>query len=424
MAASTAEGPECYSFSRCLLLRLSESIRETLSRTPYAPPEGASVSIKSLVESLLPSGDREAQEGFRKEVRDFFLCCAALAAAEGDESPTLFWVTKDLIFASKSALRELSRAASFESEQQMVIGLLPDVLPALKGVIKESCVDTEEEEVIAASAKAPVGYAIVAAHQFRWLVSQVAYPDLGKLLWLVIPCALTSLDHWSAEVKEQGIVSFIHIVKNVNSAELGWYEEAVLDVCCRNILAADELWDRIVEVSVLLLTSTQQTNPRSPWFERMLNEMLGHLERQPFKKERRIAWLAQIEPVFDVMGLFILAHFRRIFNLFFQWMHADDEETILLVLERLKTIIKLTWIRKSPYFERLVDELTLLYKETAVRKNREPLRIQILQLLVLLQQCKGSQFEKAWEKHMNDPDLTMMISSFNNLLNETLQQVP
>ncbi|RRT65386.1 hypothetical protein B296_00032679, partial [Ensete ventricosum] len=187
------------------LSRLSESIRETLSRTPYAPPEGASVSIKSILESLLPSGDREAQEGFRKEVREFFLCCAALASAEGDESPTLFWVTKDLIFASKSALRELSRAASFESEQEMVIGLLPDVLPAVKGVIKESCVDTEEEDVIAASAKAPVAYAIVAAHQFRWLVSQVcllvAYPDLGKLLWLVIPCALTSLDHWSAEVK-------------------------------------------------------------------------------------------------------------------------------------------------------------------------------------------------------------------------------
>lgn len=71
----------------------------------------------------------------------------------------------------------------------------------------------------------------------------------------------------------------------------------------------------------------------------MLNEMLGHLERQPFKKERRIAWLAQIEPVFDVMGLFILAHFRRIFNLFFQWMHADDEETILLVRSKGNAVI-------------------------------------------------------------------------------------
>ncbi|WOK94065.1 hypothetical protein Cni_G02767 [Canna indica] len=419
MSPRTAGESKCYSLPRSLLVRLSEPIRETLSRTPYTPPEGAAVSVKSLLESLLPSDDEPPEERFRKEVCDFVLCCAALAAAESDDSPTLFWVTKDLISMAKSALRQLASAVSFESERELVIGLMPDVLPVVKGVIKETCVDTEEDDVIAASAKAPVAYAMVAAHQFRWLVLQVAYPDLGKLLWLVIPCALTSLDHWSTEVKEQGIAIFIHIVKNVNAAELSWYEEAVLDVCCRNIPGADELWHHVVEVSVLLLTSTQRTNPRSPWFERILSEMLGHLERQPFNIERRVAWLTQIEPIFDVMGLFILAHFKRIFNLFFQWMHADDEKTIVLVLQRLHTIIKLTWIRKSPHFERLVDELTLLYKETALRKNRDVIRNQILKLLVLLQQCKGSQFEKAWDKHKNDPDLTMMISSFNDLLNET-----
>ena len=63
----------------------------------------------------------------------------------------------------------------------------------------------------------------------------------------------------------------------------------------------------------------------------MLSEMLSHLERQPFNKERRIAWLLLIEPVFDAMGLVLLAHFRRIFPLFFQWMHADDDKTVLLV---------------------------------------------------------------------------------------------
>lgn len=63
----------------------------------------------------------------------------------------------------------------------------------------------------------------------------------------------------------------------------------------------------------------------------MLSEMLSHLERQPFNKERRIAWLLLIGPVFDAMGLVLLAHFRRIFSLFFQWMHVDDEKTVLLV---------------------------------------------------------------------------------------------
>lgn len=62
------------------------------------------------------------------------------------------------------------------------------------------------------------------------------------------------------------MASFVHIANNVASAELSWYEEAILDACCRNIPASDELWYRVVEVSVLLLTCTQQSNPRSPWY--------------------------------------------------------------------------------------------------------------------------------------------------------------
>nr|CAD1827553.1 unnamed protein product [Ananas comosus var. bracteatus] len=154
----------------------------------------------------------------------------------------------------------------------------------------------------------------------------------------------------------------------------------------------------------------------------MLNEMFSHLERQPLNKDRRIAWLTVIEPILDVMQLFILAHFRRLFPLFFLWMHADDDETVFLVLERLKTVIKLTWVRKSHYTERLVGELILVYKESATRKNCEVFRHHILQLLSLLQRCKGLQFETAWNKHKNDPDLTMLISSFSHQTTETLQQ--
>ncbi|KAJ0985086.1 hypothetical protein J5N97_003442 [Dioscorea zingiberensis] len=407
--------PRCYSLPRSLLLRLSSPIRESLSQTPYAPPEGSAISIKSLLEDLLPHRNQVSDDEFRVEIRDFILCCAAMAASEGVEFPAVYWIPGDLARASILALREMAVAVGLSSEREMVAEMMPEVVVQLKEVIKESCIDPDSEEVVAASAKAPVACAVLAAHQFRWLASQVLYPNLGKIMWLLIPCALTALDHWSPEVKEQGMVTFIHVAKNVTVAELAWYEDAILDACCRNIASSDELWHLVVEVSVLMLTFMEGKNPRSSWFEQILNEMLGHLERQPMNKERRVAWLLLIEPVFNAMGLVLLAHFRRIFSLFFHWMHADDDKTVILVLERLNAIIKLTWIRKSPYFQRLVDELIQLYKESATKKSREVIRSHIMQTLILLQKCQGSCFEAAWNKHNSDPNLTMLTSLFHNL---------
>lgn len=53
--------------------------------------------------------------------------------------------------------------------------LMREVLPLLKDRIKESSIDKLEDgdEVSAASARVPVGFAIVAAYQFRWFVTQV-----------------------------------------------------------------------------------------------------------------------------------------------------------------------------------------------------------------------------------------------------------
>ena len=93
-------------------------------------------------------------------------------------------------------------------------------------------------------------------------------------------------------------------------------------------------------------------------------------------KERRISWLRHIQPVFQIMGLFLLAHFKRIFNLLFQWIHANDDETLILVillafcmylyyfyaitginliyqfwqvLERIHTVASVTSLRRSPF---------------------------------------------------------------------------
>ncbi|CAA3015314.1 uncharacterized protein At2g39910 isoform X2 [Olea europaea subsp. europaea] len=417
------------------LVQLSQTLKLNLSETPYNPPEGSpNVAIKSTLQDLLPNPNI-SEANFRTHVKDFVLCCASLASALNSSTEHLSWIPNSLSFSALSALEDFASAyynssnvkdsikigeleldlRFLESAKRLVIELISEVLPLLKDKIKESAIDASDDGdgISAASAKAPVAYAIVAAYQFRWFVTQVDGPILGKLCPLVVPCALTALDHWSQEVKGQGMISFIHLGKIVNAADFGSYVDVILDACCQNVASDDEIWDYVVEMSVLLVTSTQRNNPRSQWFEKLLNEMLNHLERQPRNKQRRTAWLTHIEPLFNVLGLLLLAHFRRLFPLFFKWMHADDDETVLLVLERTKTVLRVTWIRNSPFIERFVDELITLYKEAALKVNREPIRSLVLQILTLIQHSNGSQFDATWKKYKDDPDLISLSLSFH-----------
>ncbi|GMH15385.1 hypothetical protein Nepgr_017226 [Nepenthes gracilis] len=430
--------------------QLSGPLRELLSKSNYTPPESDNVSIKSLLESLLKRTVSDSNpeiaehDDIRARIRDFSLCCALLSSSASSTSAHISWVPKKLSTAADLAFRGLSEAvyrsseweqskkigqfgidlSSVVEEKRLVIELMPEVLPLIKDKIKESSIDVldDTDEISAASARTPVAYAIVAAYQLRWFVTQVEYPHLGKLCASLIPCGLTALDHWSPEVKGQGMISFIHVSRNVNAAEIGGYVDVILDACCHNIVSSDEIWQLAVEMSVLLVTSFQRSNPRSPWFERMINEMLGHLERHPRDKERRIAWLNVIEPLFYSVGLVLLAHFRRLFPLFLLWVHADDDETVVLVLKRIHTVVQLTWIRNSPYVERLVDELAVTYKEAAVRTAREEIRMHIHQIMILLQQCKGLQFEAAWENYKDDPNLGALGQSTSKANDATVAQ--
>ena len=63
------------------------------------------------------------------------------------------------------------------------------------------------------------------------------------------------------------MISFTHLTKNVNAAELGSYGDVLLDACCQNIASSDEIWHHVVEnleVSTLLVTYIQSGNPLNP----------------------------------------------------------------------------------------------------------------------------------------------------------------
>ncbi|KAG2332399.1 hypothetical protein Bca4012_018020 [Brassica carinata] len=401
------------------LLRVSEPIAEILRRTQYTPQESSKVSTKDILLSLLPNTSPPPpppppprlldEEQSLASIKSLALACALLSSSRSSAHELLSWIPESLSVAGESAFSEIARDY-FSENKRLVIELLPVVLPELKDGIEGSSMgkDGDAEDVSAAMARKPVGYAILASHQLMWFVTQVDKPNLAKVCNLVVPCALTALDHWSPDVKRQGVISFVHLAKTTSSGDLGSYGDVVLDACCQNIASDDEIWIHVVELSVLLVTKLHPNNPRSSWYEKVMNEMLGHLERQPRNKERRIAWLTFVEPLLNSLGLFLLAHFRRIFPLFFQWMHSDDGETVLLVLERVETVVRLTWIRNSPVFTRLVEELVSLYKESSMRKERDEIRILILRILKLLRECKRLQFESAWRQYQEDPNLSMV----------------
>lgn len=180
--------------------RLSEPVRDYLRKIQYKPPEGSNVSVKSMLESLLPTknstpNSNSSENEFFEEVKDFSLCCALLVSCEGSKCGLISWIPPKLSILAKAAFQELSKVLSdcldvkhpkrigelgldltlLSNEERLVVELMIQVLPLLKESIKTSSIDGSDDgdDILAASARTPVAYAVVAAYQLRWFVTQV-----------------------------------------------------------------------------------------------------------------------------------------------------------------------------------------------------------------------------------------------------------
>ncbi|KAL4367839.1 hypothetical protein GQ457_05G032100 [Hibiscus cannabinus] len=111
---------------------------------------------------------------------------ALLSSSRSSTHELLIWIPDHLSTAAETAFSDLSKAYSdavWSGEQRnLAAELVPEIVPVLKDTIKEGSIDKNDEtdEFSAASARAPVGLAILAAYQCRWLVSQIEYQDLDK----------------------------------------------------------------------------------------------------------------------------------------------------------------------------------------------------------------------------------------------------
>lgn len=68
----------------------------------------------------------------------------------------------------------------------------------------------------------------------------------------------------------QGMITFIHLGKNMKAAEFNPFEDVILDTCCQNIVSSDEIWHIAVEMTVLLVTCIHGSNPRSSWYASLI----------------------------------------------------------------------------------------------------------------------------------------------------------
>lgn len=179
--------------------RFSEPIIKSLSKICDKPSEGSNVSVVAILESLLPRKTslpiNPSEDSIYSSIKDFTLACGLILSSSSSISALLSWIPEDLFLTAESALRMLSKAYASAScdgfsnnieelgldftlipvEKRLVVEIIPKVLPLLKESIKESSIDKSDEvdEVSAASARVPVGFAIVAAHQLGWFITQV-----------------------------------------------------------------------------------------------------------------------------------------------------------------------------------------------------------------------------------------------------------
>lgn len=188
--------------SLILFIRLSEPITECLANTTYIPPEGSNISAKLILESLLPRKTPPQDSTIHAAIRDFALACALLSSSSfkpltQDYSDLLSWIPDHLSQLATSSFFDFSKAYVtvccdknskrvaelglncdlVPQEKRLMVELMPEVLLFLKDRIKESSIDKSDEtdEFSAASARVPVGFAIVAAYQLRWFVTQVLF---------------------------------------------------------------------------------------------------------------------------------------------------------------------------------------------------------------------------------------------------------
>ncbi|KAH7291136.1 hypothetical protein KP509_29G002100 [Ceratopteris richardii] len=353
-------------------------------------------------------------------VQDLALSCAALASADDG---ALSWITREVQELATDVVKCLamtciefhhtSQSAKLKidagsSVERMILAMLPDVIPKLKNQLKDH-LNTDDHNVSeVCSSSTRLASSITAAHQLCWCLKQVFHPHLSPSCTMIIPCALMALDHFSPHVKRQGLKLFNHLTDNLNPSELRWYEDPILDCITRSIVGCGELWPLLVQTAIPLAICIEGNNPRAVWYRKILNEMLGELERHLLDATRYKVWLQNVSILFERMGLVLVVHFKRVLPLLFPWLHTQDDSMTLLVLDILKVIVTHTWPRIPFHLDRLWKELEAVYSKSVQKEKNSKVLSSVINVAQLLHMIGGPAFDSGLQE---EEDSTTSLGS-------------
>lgn len=234
-----------------------------------------------------------------------------------------------------------------------------------------------------------LGKAFLAANQLKWFLSKMEKPVFQKYCSSLLPSLLTGIDHHSPLIKKPSLLGLSQAINLSSLSSLRWYGEVAIVATCHSLIGCEEdMWEVSLTVAVKLSRRIHGKDGRGKWYDHIMDVTISDMERRSDQKNRRLFWLKNgLLPLLDTMGLIIVAHFKRLLPLLCLWLRDSDDQSVLLVVENLKAIVKNTWPRIWVHKKRLMEALENCHKEAEVRKNGKVIKESIENLFDLLKQC-------------------------------------
>ena len=197
-------------------------------------------------------------------------------------------------------------------------------------------------------------------------IKLINFPHLSEFLSDILPPALLLVDDFQLDHRLRGISYLKHILENVSSTEILWYGRADVIFSALNQLTYTHDAELIVTLHpclrhILQFISKDPLRVDDPSEDSKVDVVFAQLLRDmefETKLVVRRAFASQLQAYVSLLGIEILKHIKRIFNVVNVYMEiedGEDEGSRLCIAKAIKDVIILVWPRIGSYCAQLMQ---------------------------------------------------------------------